>query len=199
MILSTVLPEVANQPHSAIVHVLHGARTAPPLVDQISKEMKQRGVTVKAGPLDKALDGVATGSRVVVLLDETQLLVNASEQDLKIFQYLTWKAESLVALTSCGVVKGRNADGALIPGLLRVLQNENPASQYMSIDIDANNFEVGSDEGKDLARCIVDHKFALHQGIPMDDEDGNPKDREFSWQDGSMWVSRHVPDAGFHS
>ena len=64
VILSTVLPEVANQPHSAIIHVLHGARTAPSLVDQIFKELKQRGVIVKAGPLDKALDGVATGSRV---------------------------------------------------------------------------------------------------------------------------------------
>ena len=43
------------------------------------------------------------------------------------------------------------------------------------------------------------HEFALHQGIPVDDEEGNPNDREFSWQDGCMWVSRHVPDAGFHS
>ena len=199
VILSTVLSEVANEPQSAIVHVLHCARTAPPLVDQISRELKQRGVIVKAGPLDNALDGVATGSRVVVLLDETQLLVNASEQVLKIFQHLTRNAVSLVALTSCGVVKGRNADGALIPGLLHVLQNENPASQYMSVDIDANNFEVGSDDGKDLARCIVDHEFALHRGNPVDDEEGNPMDREFSWQDCCMWVSRHVPDAGFHS
>ena len=199
VILSTVLHDVSNQCQSASFHVLHGARTAPPLVDQISKELKQREVIVKAGPLDKALDSVATGSRVVVLLDETQLLVNASEQDLKIFQHLTRNAASLVALTSCGTVKGRDADGALISGLLRVLQNENPASQYMSVDIDADNFEVGNGDAKELARCIVDYEFALHQGIQVDDEEGNPKDREFSWQDGCMWVSRHVPDAGFHS
>ena len=145
VILSTVLPEMVNQPQSAVVHVLYGARTAPPLVDQISKELKQRGVIAKAGPLDKALDGVTTESRVVTLFDENHLLVNASEQDLKIFQQLTRNAASLVALTSCGTLKGRNADAALIPGLLRVLQNENPASQYMSIDIDADNFEVGND------------------------------------------------------
>ena len=199
VILSTVLPEMVNQPQSAVVHVLYGARTAPPLVDQISKELKQRGVIAKAGPLDKALDGVTTESRVVALFDENHLLVNASEQDLKIFQHLTRNAASLVALTSCGTVKGRNADAALIPGLLRVLQNENPASQYMSIDIDADNFEVGNDNGKDLARCIADHEFALYQGIPVNDEEGNPKDREFSWQDSCMWVSRYVPDAGFHS
>ena len=199
VILSTVLPEVANLPQPAIVHVLYSARTAPPLVDQIAEELKQRGVIAKVGPLDKALDAVVTESRVVALFDETHLLVNASEQDLKIFQHLTRNAASLIALTSCGTVKGHNADGALIPGLLRVLQNENPASQYMSVDIDADNFKVGNDDGKDLARFIIDREFALHQGIPVDDEEGNPKDREFSWQDGCMWVSRHVPDAGFHS
>lgn len=199
VILSTFLPEVVNQPQSAIVHVLYGTRTAPPLVDRISKEMKQRGVIAKAGALDKALDDVVTGSRVVALLDERHLLVTASEQDLKVFQHLARNAASLVVLTSCGTAKGRNADGALIPGLLRVLQNENPDREYMSIDIDADNFEVGIDDAKNLARCIVYHEFALHQGIPVDDEEGNPKDREFSWQDGCMWVSRHVPDAGFHS
>ena len=141
---------------------------------------------VKAGPLDKALDGVAIGSRVVVLLDDTQLLVNASEQDLRIFQHLAWNAVSLVALRRCGVVKGRNADGALIPSLLHVLQNENPTSQYVSVDIDVNNFEVGSDDGIDLDCCIVDHEFALHQGIPVDEKKGDPKDRECSGALGKM-------------
>ncbi|KAL9004067.1 MAG: hypothetical protein Q9188_003102 [Gyalolechia gomerana] len=199
VILSTVFPEAANQPQPAIVHVLYGAGTAPPLVDQISKELQQRGVIAKPGLLDEALGDLVTDSHVVALFDDKHLLVNAGEHELKIFQHLARNAVSLVALTSCGTVKGHNADGALLPGLLRVLQNENPASQYESIDIDADNFEVGNEEIKDLAQCIVDHELALHQGIPVDDEQGNPKDREFSWQDGCMWVSRHVPDAGFHS
>ena len=199
VILSTVIPEEVKQPQPAAVHVLYGARTPPPLVDQISGELKQRGLIAKAGSLDKALDNVAAESRVVAFFDDKHLLVDASEQDLKIFQHLARNAASLVAVTSCGTSKGRNPDGALIPGLFRVLQTENPVSQYMSIDIDADNFGVGNDNGKDLARCIVDQESALHQGNPNDDEEGNPKDREFSWQDGCMWVSRHVPDAGFHS
>lgn len=199
VISTVVIPEEVKRPQSAAVHVLYGARTPPPLVDQISKELKQRDVIAKAGPLDKALGSITSETRVVALFDEKHLLVNASEQDLELFQHVARNAVSLVALTSCGTVKGRNADGAVIPGLLRVLQTENPVSQYMAIDIDADNFAVGNDDGVDLARCIVDQEFALHQGIPMDDEEGNPKDREFSWQDGGMWVSRHVPDAGFHS
>ena len=199
VIVSTYIPEKVKLPQSAAVHLLYSTKTPPALVHQISKELKQRGVIAKAGLLDKALDSVGAESRVVGLFDEKHLLVDASEQDLKISQHLARNTASLVAVTSCGIVKGRNADGALIPGLLRVLQTENPVGQYMSIDIDADNFEVGNDEAKDLARCIVDQEFALHQGIPMDDEEGNPKDREFSWQDGSMWVSRHVPDAGFRS
>ena len=199
VIISTVvIPEEVKRPQPAVVHVLYGARTTPPLVSQISEELKQRGVIAKASRLDEAMGIIAPESRVVALFDEENLLVDANEQDLKIFQHLARNAGSLVVLTSCGTVKGRNADGAVIPGLLRVLQTENPVSQYMSIDIDADNFEVGND-GVDLARSIVDQEFVLHQGIPMDDEEGNPKDREFSWQNGSMWVSRHVPDAGFHS
>ena len=199
VILSTYIPEEVKPPQSAAVQILYSTKTPPALVGQISKELKQRGVMAKAGPLDKALDSVAAESRVVALFDAKHLLVNASEQDLKIFQHLARNAASLVALTSCGIVKGRNADGALIPGLLRVLQTENPVGQYMSIDIDADKFGVGNGEAEDLTRCIVDQEFALQEGIPTGDEEGNPKDREFSWQHGSMWVSRHVPDAGFHS
>lgn len=200
VILSTFLiPEEVKRPQSAAVHVLYSARTPPPLVHQISEELKERGVIAKAGPLDKTLGSITPESRVVALFDEEHLLVNASEEELKVFQHLARNAGSLVALTSCGTVKGRNADGAFIPGLLRVLQTENPASQYTSIDIDADNFAVEKDDGMDLARCIVDQEFALHKGVPTDDEEGIPKDREFSWQDGCMWVSRHVPDAGFHS
>lgn len=199
VILSTVLPEVVTQPQSTVIHVLYSASTAPPLVERIATELYQRGVTAKVAPYDKALDGVSKDARVMALLDEKHLLVNASEQDLKVLQHLARNAASLVTLTSCGTAKGRNADGALVPGLLRVLQNENPASQYVSIDIDADNFEVGNEDGRNLARCIVDHEFALHQGTPLDDEQGDPMDREFSWQDGCMWVGRHVPDAGFHS
>ena len=200
VILSTVtITEEVKRPQSAAVHILYSALTPPLLVDQITEELKQRGVIAKVGPLDKTMVSVTPESRVVALFDEKHLLVNASEQDLKIFQHLARNAGSLVALTSCGTVKGRNADGALIAGLLRVLQTENPVGQYMSIDIDADNFAVGDDDGINLARCIVDQEFALHQGNPTDEEEGNPKDREFSWQDGCMWVSRHVPDAGFHS
>ena len=199
VISSTVIPEEVKRPQSATVHVLYNARTPPPLVDQISEQLKQRGIITKAGTLEKALSSVTPGSRVVALFDEKYLLANASEPELNIFQHLARNVRSLVALTSCGTVKGRKADGALISGLLRVLQTENPAGQCTSIDIDADNFAVGNDEAIGLARCVIDQEFALDQGIPTDQEEGNPKDREFSWQDGCMWVSRHVPDAGFHS
>lgn len=199
VILSTVLPDVVTPPQSTVIHVLHGARTAPPLIEHITTELHRRGVAAKVAPYDKALDGVTKDSRVMALLDEKHLLVNASEQELKILQHLARNTATLVALTSCGIAKGRNADGALVPGLLRVLQIENPASQYVSIDIDAANFEVGNENGRSLARCIVDQEFSLHQGTPPVDDKKEPMDREFSWQDGCMWVSRHVPDAGFHS
>jgi NADPH:quinone reductase-like Zn-dependent oxidoreductase/NADP-dependent 3-hydroxy acid dehydrogenase YdfG len=100
---------------------------------------------------------------------------------------------------SCGTINGRNADGAVTLGLLRVLQTENPVSQYISIDIDADNFGIGNDEEIDLAHCIIDHEFALHQSVSSVAEGNAMNDHEFSWHDGCLWVSRHVPDGGFHS
>ncbi|KAB8291229.1 hypothetical protein EYC80_009916 [Monilinia laxa] len=199
VILSTVIPEESKGLKSSAFHILYDTKIAPPLVNQLTEELGQRGIDVKTNLLDGALEIVTPGSRVVVLFGNNHFLNNASEQDLKIFQHLTRNAASLVALTSCGTIQGRNPDGALISGLLRVLQNENPVSNYMSIDIDADNFEVGSNEIKELARCIVEKELALHEDIPQSDNDDNPVDREFSWSDGSMWVSRHVPDTGFHS
>ena len=105
----------------------------------------------------------------------------------------------MVTLTSCGTLKGRNADSAVISGLLRVFQSENPASQYISVDIDADKFDVGHGEGKHLAHCVVEQEFALHEAISMNNEVGSPKDREFSWHDRCIRVGRHVPNAGFHS
>nr|URT29632.1 AmpB [Beauveria felina] len=200
VMLSTVLPETKSRSQSTeVVHVLHGDGPAPPLAQIISKELEKRGVVARVGTFESSLESFTPESRIVALFDQKHLLANAKEQDLKTVQHLARNSTSLVALTSCGVVKGRNADGALISGLLRVLQNENPASHYVSIDMDADHFEVSNGDGQDLARCIVDREFELVQGTPVGDNEGNPNDQEFSWQDGCLWVSRHVPDAGFHS
>ncbi|KAK3291710.1 uncharacterized protein B0H64DRAFT_329829 [Chaetomium fimeti] len=203
VIISTATrPEVTGSTaSSAAVHVLYSGRTAPALVNHISNELGRRGVAAKANPLSNASEEVAPGARVVALFDDNHLLTNGNEDELKTFQHLARNAATFVALTSCGSVKGGNPDGALIPGLLRVIQNENPATQYLSIDIDADSFAVPENEGKDFARCVVDQETELNRANPggYHDPEGNPADREFSWHGGCLQVSRHVPDAGFHS
>ncbi|KAL8672824.1 MAG: hypothetical protein Q9168_002735 [Polycauliona sp. 1 TL-2023] len=198
VILSTVLPEPPAY-QSELVRILHGAKTAPALVEHIIALLRQRGMIAKVGQYDETWDGVAAESRVIALLDERHLLLNASEQELGGFQHLARQAASLIILTSCGTVTGRNAEGSLVPALLRVLRNENPASHYMSIDIDADDFDLAVEDGRELARCIVNFEVALHDGTQAEAEENGFTDREFSWQDGCMWVGRHVPDAGFHA
>ncbi|KAI0382393.1 hypothetical protein F5Y04DRAFT_45601 [Hypomontagnella monticulosa] len=198
VILSTYKGEPAAK-KTASINLLYSAETAPALLDQLTKELEGRGVSTKVGPLNEAPTSVSQNSRVVVFLDDKHLLQDATEQDITTFQHLARSTASLVVITSCGTAKGRNPDGALIPGLLRVLSTENPAGQYVSIDIDADNFAVSADDAEDLVRSIVDKESELHQPPSTDDEEGNPKDREFVWQDGSLCVSRLVPDGGFHS
>ncbi|KAJ4382535.1 hypothetical protein N0V85_008540 [Neurospora sp. IMI 360204] len=192
------------------VHVVYGGSNgAPVLVGRICQELQRRGTNAKAVTFSNAMKELAPGSRVVALLDESHLLVNANEENLATMQYLARSTTSLVALTSCGTIKGRAAEGALISGLLRVLQTENPSSQYMSIDVDVDKFEVDdAAEANELVRCIVDGESGLFRqasgSAPVfvygeGNGAGDPVDREFAWQNGCVWVSRHVPDAGFHS
>lgn len=199
VIVSTVARKAPEPSPSTSVQIFHTSGRVPLLVHQISKALEQRGAVAKVSTFTEIPETLVPDSRVIALFDEEHLLLDSSEQDLAHLQQLSRSSASLLALTSCGTVRGRNPDGALMPGLLRVLQNENPASEYVSIDIDADNFDVAEVEGVRLAHCIVDRVFNLHQDLSMDDLHHDPTDREFSWQDGCMWVSRHVPDTGFRS
>ncbi|KAK8024710.1 polyketide synthase [Apiospora arundinis] len=194
-----IAPDPASK---ALVHLLHGSGPASGLVGQIARQLGQRGIAVKIGTLGQDLDQHDPEARILVLYDPKVLLSGNSGQGFDRLKHLIRKASTLVIVTSCGTVKGHDADGAFIPGLLRVLQNENPANQYASIDIDAHEFEVCADEQEGLAQCIVEREQLLHEArseVLSSDLEVDPMDREFSWQDGCMWVSRHVPDAGFHS
>ncbi|PYH87794.1 KR-domain-containing protein [Aspergillus ellipticus CBS 707.79] len=114
------------------------------------------------------------------------------------FAALIIPSSIVVVLTSCGLARARNPDGAVMTGLLRVLGLENPSTQFVSIDLDADDFAVADSEVSDLVQCIVDQEAAPQQP-PEDEAEGDfptttSGDREFVWQDGCLWVSRLVPD-----
>jgi len=171
------------------VHLLHGTKGASPLLDCLALELQRRGISSKIYSFEEALDVESTNSRVAAFLDGENLLLNATDRRLKLFQHLAQAAASMVWLTSCGIIKGRNPEGGFVIGLLRTIGTENPAGRFLSIDIDADSFDTEND---DLIRGIADHEIALQS----QSAGGESEDREFVWQDGCMWVSRVVPDAG---
>ena len=171
------------------IHLLHGAKGAPPLLGCIAQELQRRGIPSQASSLEGVLGLTSTNLHIVAFLDGENLLLDAEDHRLKLFQHLARNAASMVWLTSSGIVKGRNPEGGFVIGLLRTISTENPAGRFLSIDIDAENFNTKND---DLIRCIADHNIALQS----EGAGGESKDREFVWQDGCMWVSRVVPDAG---
>ena len=170
------------------VQLLHGVNGAPGLLSHLAQELERRGISSKVVALGNAMDTVSQNSHVVAFLDGENLLMDANEHHLKLFQHLARSTVSMICITSCGMVKGRNPDGALVTGLLRTIGTENPAGRFLSIDIDAEDFDV---EDNDLIRCIADQELVLQRQISDESED-----REFVWQDGCMCVSRLVPDVG---
>ncbi|MCJ1431695.1 hypothetical protein MMC27_001050 [Xylographa pallens] len=194
LVSSLLVPEATEEAKlsrdkkSTKVQLLHGIGGAPPLLDHLAQELERRGISSMAVTFNSALDTVSQNSRVVAFLDDENLLIDADDHHLKLFQHLARSTASLVCITSCAMVKGRNPDGALVAGLLRTIGTENPAGRFLSIDIDAENFDV---EDNNLVRCISDQELALQQQVS-----GESEDHEFVWQYGCMWVSRFVPDVG---
>lgn len=203
VIVSTFNGSPVSEPQpspSGELQLLHSSTTAPSLLGRLKGELEGHGLKLASGPINKAPSG-RPGSHAVVFLDNQDLELD-SEELLSAFQHLARSAASLTVLTSCGIARGRNPEGHLLPGLLRVLRTENPTGEFLSIDVDGEGFDVaGGDEEQAgrLSRAIADKVLALGRGdantSSSDPAEGDPKDREFVWQDGCLWVSRIVPDA----
>ena len=179
----------SDEQESGVIHLLHDAHSAPPLLGQIAEEFERRGATCKALLLDGATEVVPANARVVAFLSNKNDLFDADEHRLRSFQHLARNVQSMVWLTAGGIVKGQNPRGAFMTGLLRVIATENPTGRFLSINTDGDNFERGND---DLVSSVVKKEFALQ----IQELREASIDSEFAWQDGCMRVSRVVPDAG---
>ena len=159
VIVSTFAGTTAPSPEATVggdLQLLHSAEVPPSLLAQVSQGLGKRGVTAQSSLFQDAPSRVFIGSEVIVFLDEKHLQLDIDDRDLMALRHLAQSAASVTVLTSCGIAKGRDPDGALIPGLLRVLGTENPACQFLSIDIDSENFDIqgGDAETDQLTRSI---------------------------------------------
>lgn len=194
IVFSTLVDTAKEQDRGGpVVHLLHGANGAPALLPNLAQALERRGLSTKTIPLDRAREELKPHSRVIAFLDGENLLFHADQRRIGLFQHLAANAATMVWITSCGLARGRNPDGAFVAGLLRTLGTENPSGQFLSVDIDAEGFRVGGgDEAGELVRCLVEQEAAL-QGLGESVE--CEVNRDYTWQDGSLWVSRVVPDA----
>ncbi|KAH8719431.1 hypothetical protein GQ44DRAFT_808784 [Phaeosphaeriaceae sp. PMI808] len=180
--------EKPSKERSSTVHILHGSQGAPALLSNLSQVFEQRGLSTKILSFDSALE-IPSNTHVIAFLDNENLLLGADQQRISFFQHLSTTACSMVWLTFCGLVQGRNPDGAFVQGLLRTLGYENPAAQFLSIDIDASDFQVAPTEIDELVCSIAEQESLLQPNSGVDSVN-----REFAWQDNALWVSRLVPD-----
>lgn len=185
----------------AAVYLLYGKKGQPALLPLLAGAMEKRGLPTKSITLDEAQGALPPNARVVAFLDGENLLFDADQHRINVFQHLASTASSMLWITSSGMVKGQSPDGAFVAGLLRTLGTENPSGHFLSIDIDAKDFKIEDEhELSELVRCLADQESALHRGAHKSSGGEEPAadevNRELAWQDGLMWVSRIVPDAG---
>lgn len=181
-------PNQSAEQNAGIIYLLHDAQSAPPLLEQVAAEFECRGAMCKPTSIDGALTNVPSNARVVAFLTSECDLFDSDECRLKCIQHLA-QSKSMIWLTPGGIVKGKNPRGAFMTGLLRVIATENPDGRFLAINIEGDDFKPGSE---DLVSSIVSKEFVI-QTEQLGEE---CIDSEFAWQDGCMWVSRVVPDAG---
>ncbi|KAJ3580237.1 hypothetical protein NPX13_g325 [Xylaria arbuscula] len=183
---------------SVEAHLLHDPEHSSLILGQLCQELERRGINPLPAPLDRAMSVVSPDACVVVfLVGEEDFLVDIKARHLATFQHLARTAATLVCLTFCGLMKGRNPEGALIPGLMRTIGTENPGGRFVSIDVSDEDSDASTYDSAGLVRCIADQLF-LQNDNPYDREERNYnveiKDHEYVWQDGCLWVSRAMPD-----
>ncbi|KAJ8125335.1 hypothetical protein O1611_g8303 [Lasiodiplodia mahajangana] len=113
--------------NTAVIHLLHDVTGPPTLLGRrLAAKMGLCGASIKISTIDNALEDVPTNSRVIVFLSSRNDLFDGNEARLRSFQYLARSTKSMIWLTSSGIIKGRDARGSLMTGLLRTIATENP-------------------------------------------------------------------------
>ncbi|KAJ5685228.1 hypothetical protein N7536_007847 [Penicillium majusculum] len=158
---------------SRLVHLLHGDQGPAELLHQLAQALAELGLAIKISSIDDAQTVVSPNSHVVAFLDGDNLLFAAGQHRIGLFQHLAANTASMMWLTSMRFA-------------------ENPAGQFLSVDIDAEDFRVRDTEMDRLVSSLVEVVLPLQQSPEHNRE--IVVNHDLAWQDGNMWVSRLVPD-----
>jgi NADPH:quinone reductase-like Zn-dependent oxidoreductase/SAM-dependent methyltransferase len=175
---------------SGNIDVVYGS-VQTELMSQVIRELTSRGTQHNMISLETVTDSTfMSDHRVIAFLEADDVAVNVTEQQLQALKAMVRTASTVTWVTSSGLMKAKNAEGALIPGLLRTLGTEISSAKFIFIDYDPEE-PINSEE---LAKAIVDKEERLQH----DQSGAESEDRDFAWQDGCFWVGRLVPDTSLH-
>lgn len=74
----------------------------------------RRGLSTKTVLFDDARNALLPNFRVFAFLDGENLPLSPDQHGIGLFQHLATTTTSMIWLTSCSIVKGRNPDGAFV-------------------------------------------------------------------------------------
>ncbi|KAL3485020.1 hypothetical protein BJX62DRAFT_243351 [Aspergillus germanicus] len=177
------LPKQVAMPGEQVCLLHWGMR--PHLVNRLAGELSNQSIPWQVGNIDEI--SPSTSVRVILYLGDGNLLIDMDAKRLEQLQRLVRDTPSMVCITTCGLIQGKNPNSGVALGLLRTLATENPTSRFRLLDLDPD-----SDlENPNLPGAILKQEQLLQSQVA-----GEPEDGEFVWQDGCFWVSRLVPDFG---
>jgi NADPH:quinone reductase-like Zn-dependent oxidoreductase/ubiquinone/menaquinone biosynthesis C-methylase UbiE len=141
----------------------------------LASELRGRGIT----PLLISFDSFSlpSKSRVIFAVDlDLHVLIDGEEKDFERVKDIVRTASSLLWLTNGGLLAGDDPSAALGTGLIRMLNTENPLSNFGIFHLQGNDCF-----GSPVAGQIAERELRLHTG---------DSDTEFALHKGVVHVSR---------
>ncbi|KAJ5368689.1 Highly reducing polyketide synthase sdnO [Penicillium cataractarum] len=196
MIISTALnqTEVNKTAPSQCVKVLSFGKWSPvfaKFAEDISSALSQRGFDCSTGVLDP--QAIEQDITYIVLDDvENALLSSPSAEEFETLKTLFITSKSLLWISGQEkVTQNGNAAKGLINGMARVARRENEGIKFITIDIQQDLANSGSEVFKQILD-IAESSFWPASGTEQSNE------HEFAIQNGAVLIPRVQPDTKFN-
>ncbi|KAJ5266789.1 polyketide synthase [Penicillium angulare] len=158
----------------------------PPLIQALEQRLAEKGLKPITTELLFATTVLPSNPTLISLIDiESPTILGTAEQ-FEALRDLILKSANLTWVSLGSLVHQTNPESACMEGLLRSVRNEEPLLNISFIGLD-HGFDADLDRAAELLVSVV-------TGIQTVGASEFGKDHEYSLDDGSLYIPRHVFD-----
>lgn len=171
------------------VYVISSAKNPPFIAEKIASELTSRNYCTSTETFEQAWQSISPDTRVLLIFDQDQSSSVINEKQFDILRHIVRESASVMFLTSRALSDTNQAHMAFTAGLIAGLRHESLSNRFCHVDIDADGFDVRSDEVEGLAGFVAGQQLVLDR----QSDENELTDGQFMWKNGHALVGRYMP------